>query len=100
MINVGAVILPGARIGNGSVIGANAVVRGIVPDYAIVEGNPGAVVKYRFDSTTISRFQAIHWWSWPRDKLLRFMPELASGDPASFLNAVERDLLKPQAYQG
>jgi acetyltransferase-like isoleucine patch superfamily enzyme len=40
----GCVILPGARIGEGSVVGANAVVRGPVPPYSLVVGNPAQVV--------------------------------------------------------
>lgn len=40
-------ILPGAQIGNGAVIGAGSVVRGIVPDGAIVMGNPATVVGQR-----------------------------------------------------
>lgn len=42
-----AVILPGARIGDGAVIGAAAVVRGEVPSHAIMAGNPARVIGYR-----------------------------------------------------
>lgn len=38
--------LPGAQIGNGNIIGAGAVVRGQVPDHAIVTGNPGKVTRH------------------------------------------------------
>jgi acetyltransferase-like isoleucine patch superfamily enzyme len=37
-------ILPGATIGRGCVIGAGTVVRGTIPDNAVVVGNPGRVV--------------------------------------------------------
>lgn len=40
-------ILPGVKIGKGAVIGACAVVAKNVPDYAVVVGNPGKIVKYR-----------------------------------------------------
>lgn len=40
-------ILPGVRIGNGSIIGAGAVVTKNVPNYAIVAGNPARIKKYR-----------------------------------------------------
>lgn len=40
-------ILPGVHIGNGVVIGGGTVVSKDVPDYAIVAGNPGRIVKYR-----------------------------------------------------
>jgi maltose O-acetyltransferase len=46
-IGAGVVILPGRRIGRGSIVGAGAVVAHDVPDYAVVAGNPAQVVKYR-----------------------------------------------------
>jgi acetyltransferase-like isoleucine patch superfamily enzyme len=41
------VILPGAVIGNGAIVAAGAVVKGEVPPFAIVAGNPGRVVGAR-----------------------------------------------------
>ena len=42
-------LLPGTHIGNGVVIGGGAVVRGTIPDYAIVIGNPAQIIGYRED---------------------------------------------------
>lgn len=42
-----AVILPGARIGHGAVIGAGSVVTGEIPDWAIAVGSPARVVGQR-----------------------------------------------------
>jgi len=42
-----AVILPGARIGNGAIVAAGAVVRGVVPEFAIVAGSPARIVGTR-----------------------------------------------------
>lgn len=39
-IATNAILLPGVTVGRGSVIGAGAVVRGDVPDYGVVLGNP------------------------------------------------------------
>lgn len=46
-IGAGAVLLDGARVGDGAVIGALALVRGEVAPYAIVVGNPARVVGTR-----------------------------------------------------
>ena len=46
-IGAGAKVLMNAHIGEGAVIGANAVVVADVPDYAIAVGVPARVVKYR-----------------------------------------------------
>ncbi|MEI7820615.1 MAG: acyltransferase [Verrucomicrobiota bacterium] len=42
-IAVGAMILPGVRIGRGAVVGAGAVVSKNVPDYAVATGNPAII---------------------------------------------------------
>jgi acetyltransferase-like isoleucine patch superfamily enzyme len=46
-LGVGAVVLKGVTIGQGAVIGAQAVVTADVPPYAIVAGNPAQVVGHR-----------------------------------------------------
>lgn len=46
-IDSGARILPGIKIGNGAVIGANAVVTHDIPPFAIAVGVPARVIKYR-----------------------------------------------------
>jgi acetyltransferase-like isoleucine patch superfamily enzyme len=44
-------VLPGARIGRGSVIGANSVVSSIIPPMVVARGNPATVVfDYREES--------------------------------------------------
>lgn len=49
------IILPGSRIGKGAILGAGAVIRGDVPDYAVVIGNPGKVIKYRTETQSKSK---------------------------------------------
>lgn len=46
-----AVVLPGAQIGDGAIIGAGAVVRGTIPPYAIAVGTPAKVVSQRTPPT-------------------------------------------------
>lgn len=44
-IGAGAIILPGTRIGDCCIIGGGAVVKGIIPSYSVVAGNPGKIIK-------------------------------------------------------
>ncbi|EBA14568.1 hypothetical protein RSK20926_01197 [Roseobacter sp. SK209-2-6] len=46
-VGYAAVILPGTVIGDGAIIGANAVVRGQIPENAIMTGNPAQQVGTR-----------------------------------------------------
>ena len=43
-IGMGSIIMPGTTIGKGCVVGAGSVVRGNVPDFSIVIGNPASIV--------------------------------------------------------
>lgn len=58
-----AVILPSCHyIGNGAVVGAGCIVTKDVPDYAIVVGNPGKIIKFRFEPETIKKIEESKWW--------------------------------------
>ncbi|GJE29085.1 CatB-related O-acetyltransferase [Methylobacterium organophilum] len=82
-------VLSGVTIGSGAVIGAGAVVRRDVPPYAVVTGNPAAVVRTRFDEATVARLLALDWWSWPEARIAEHLPLLLGGDVAAFLAAAE-----------
>ncbi|RKS50571.1 sugar O-acyltransferase (sialic acid O-acetyltransferase NeuD family) [Gillisia mitskevichiae] len=45
-IGIGAVVIPGIKIGKWATVGAGAVIINDIPDYAVVVGNPGKVIKY------------------------------------------------------
>lgn len=46
-IAAGCKILKGSQIGNGAIVGASSVVKGIIPENAIAVGIPAKVKKYR-----------------------------------------------------
>lgn len=79
-LGYGAIVCPGARIGNGVIVGAGAVVRGNIPDYAIVAGNPAQVVKMRFSDAAIATLNQLAWWDWPTDRIAEAVPALLAGD--------------------
>jgi len=78
-IGAQANILRGVSIGDGAVIGANALVLHDVPPYAIAVGSPAKVIKYRFDEKTIERLQGVRWWDWPIETI-RAASEYLHGD--------------------
>lgn len=68
-IGSGVTVNRKVHVGNGVILASGTVVTKDVPDYAIVGGVPGRVIKYRFDEQTIKRLLAIEWWNWPYEVL-------------------------------
>jgi virginiamycin A acetyltransferase len=64
-----------SSIGDGAIIGAGTVVHQDVPSYAIVVGNPGRIVRYRFSQAIIQDLLEEKWWEKSFDELL---PEIKS----------------------
>ena len=73
-----ATILPGVHIGDGAIIGANAVVAKDIPPYAIAVGNPAQIKKYRFDDETIKLLLELKWWDKPIDEIKKIIPVISS----------------------
>jgi acetyltransferase EpsM len=46
LVGAGAVVIPGKKVGAWVTIGAGSVVISDIPDYAVVVGNPGRIIKY------------------------------------------------------
>jgi acetyltransferase-like isoleucine patch superfamily enzyme len=84
-IGFGATILSGVNVGDGAVIGARTVVASDVPPYAVIVGNPGKVIRYRFAPEQVAALLEIKWWDWPIDRISEFVPDLCHSDVASFL---------------
>lgn len=55
----------GINIGHGAVIGANSIVTKDIPPYAIVVGNPGKILKFRFEQKVIQELMELQWWDFP-----------------------------------
>lgn len=54
------------------------------PTYAIVGGNPGRVVRERFDSASVQRLLEIAWWDRPAEWIGRRLDLIRGGDVDGF----------------
>jgi len=63
------VITNAARIGNGVIAGASAVITKDVPDYAVVGGVPARIIKFRYSPEQIDALNKIAWWNWSDDEI-------------------------------
>lgn len=78
-----AMIMPGATLGNGVIVGSGAVVTGNIPDYAVVAGNPAKIIRMRYDDATIKALLDMAWWDWDKEKIEAAIPALETGDVAA-----------------
>ncbi|WP_420385354.1 CatB-related O-acetyltransferase [Roseivirga sp.] len=60
-----AVILPGVKVGDGCIIGAQSVVSKDMEPYTIAAGNPAKTIRKRFSESEIESLLEIQWWNWP-----------------------------------
>ncbi|QJF53117.1 CatB-related O-acetyltransferase [Roseobacter ponti] len=88
-LGYGALVMPGARIGNGVIVGAGSVVRGTLPDYCIATGNPAVVTRMRFEPDEITRLNALAWWDWPVDRITASQDALLSADIAALIRQAQ-----------
>jgi len=86
-----ALVKGGVKIGDGAIIASRAVVVKDVPPYAIVAGNPGKIVKMRFDEPTIERLLQISWWNWDIERINRHLPLICNLDIEA-LEAASREV--------
>lgn len=76
-IGTGAIILRGVRIGDGSIVAANAVVTRDVEPYGIVGGVPARRIGCRFDESTVNRMLEAKWWE-DEERVRRYVAEYGS----------------------
>jgi len=75
-----ALIMPGVTIGHGAIVASRSVVTTDVPPYAIVGGNPAAVIKARFAQPIVEELLRIAWWDWPIAKVSRNLGAIVAAD--------------------
>ncbi len=71
-------ICNGAKIGDGAIAAAGAVITRDVPCYAIVGGVPAKVLKYRYSQEQIEMLNKIKWWEWPDEKVAENFDDFAN----------------------
>lgn len=90
-IGAQSTIMSGIKISDGAIIAAGSTVTKDVPPYAVVAGNPGKIVKYRFDENQIKKLLKIKWWEWNQDKIREVAMELWSSDINNFIKKYLND---------
>lgn len=88
-IGYGAMLMPGVQVGDGAIIATGSVVTRNVEPYAIVGGNPAALIRKRFDDAVIQELLQIRWWDWDIQTITRHLPAICSGDLAILRQAAQ-----------
>jgi len=87
------VMVPGAKIRDGCVIGAGSVVTKEIPPYSIAVGVPAKVIRSRFPENTVEQLLKIKWWDWEEERIKRnrdfFLADLR--DPSINLNSLIKE---------
>lgn len=77
-IGSNATIMSGVKIGDGAVIANNSHIVKNVEPYTIVGGNPGKLIKQRFDDNTIKKLLELKWWNFDDNTINEITPLLCS----------------------
>lgn len=83
-VGQGVIILPGIKIGTGSILAASAVVTQDVPPYTIVGGIPAKIIGRRFPKEIEEALLRIEWWNWNHDTIKERMNDFRGEDINEF----------------
>lgn len=89
-----SVIMPGVKIGDGSIIAAYSIVTKDIEPYSVVGGNPAKFIKKRFDDELIELLLQTRWWDFAPEKLVDILPLLCETDLAKVKQALKVMLYK------
>lgn len=97
-----SVIMPGVKIGDGSIVAAYSVVAGDIPPYTVAGGDPARPIKKRFDDELIQILLQLKWWDLPAEELADILPLLCSPDLEAVKAAFRRmlDTRRPEEAGG
>ena len=77
-LGANVVVKQGVKIGDGAVVGANAVVTHDIPPYAIAVGTPAKVKSYRFDEENIEKLLSSEWFNYVPEKAKEIASKLST----------------------
>ena len=80
------------HIGDGAIIGANAVVGSNVEPYTVVAGNPAQFIRNRFDEELTALLLEWKWWDKSIEEINAMIPILTNPDLA-FVKAKIKEFL-------
>ena len=85
------VLLAGANIGDGAIVGANSVVDGDVRPYAVVVGNRAEERRRRFPDEQVDKLLEMRWWDWEIEKIRKHLKLICSQDVDALYEAWRQD---------
>lgn len=88
-----AKIMPGIKIGDGAIIGTNALITKNVGPYEIWGGNPAKLIRKRFSDEVIELLLKIKWWDWDIEKIVANSDILTGSDLAKLKELASRVLV-------
>jgi len=89
-IGPNSTILSGVSLGDGAIIAANSTIVKNIGCYEVWRGNPGRLLKLRFDPELITELTAMSWWDWDIDLIKEIAPLLSQKPTVEGLKHLQR----------